>query len=91
MKDPILNEVDYMANRLAKGTMPGNAKYIFSKDDWLKFKQALELYIAKRENEARQGELANLTQRILITDVREMGAMTLIEKRLAELEAEETK
>lgn len=37
----ILEPIDYLANRVAKGTMPGNAKYIFSEKNWEEFKEEL--------------------------------------------------
>lgn len=41
MKSGKLKELDYAANRLANGTFPGNANYIFSKTDWEQFKLAV--------------------------------------------------
>lgn len=41
-----LEPVDYMANKFADGVFPGGAKYIFSSEDWLAFKDEVRRYIA---------------------------------------------
>ena len=41
-------ELDYMANRIAKGHMPGNARYIFSKDNWVEMKKAIHSLILQQ-------------------------------------------
>lgn len=51
------NELDYMANRLANGTMPGNARYIFSKDDWEQFKAELIDWAAQAANKAAEAAI----------------------------------
>ena|SRR5947209_669683 len=63
MADPIpaggedeLTPLDYLANRIAKGSMPGNAKYIFSKENW----EELKTEVAKQNQQAVQKALEGL-------------------------------
>ena len=46
------DQLDYLANRLAQGTMPRNAKYIFSKSDWDTFRIEVNNLIATEVAEA---------------------------------------
>ena len=49
-----LTKLDYIANRTAKGTMPGNAKYIFSKTDWGLFKKEAEALFQSELEKAKK-------------------------------------
>jgi hypothetical protein len=46
----MIGKLDYLANRLANGSFPGNANYIFSKEDWVKFKEGVQSIIEEAED-----------------------------------------
>jgi len=59
------DQLDYLANRLAQGTMPGNAKYIFSKSDWDTFRLEVNNLITTEVAKARIDEVNRFREAML--------------------------
>lgn len=83
------DELDYVANRLAKGSFPGNAKYIFNKTDWNNFKAEVATLIASKVKEARIDQTEQLIENAM-QNSSVMGFVSSAKRHLTFLKGERT-